>query len=85
MYLFLSGRTDFFVYVYTPGRRQSKTLIKIVFSIAIRRQSGDKCQSKTIAKDFDLRLSIVLTFSVAAYPLWCMPFLDFVAKHDFIA
>ena len=64
----------------TPDRRQSKTLLTIykdqisletVFLIAICRQSGDKWQSKTLFLTiFDLRLSIVLTFSIAAYPVW---------------
>ena len=59
----------------TPGRRQSKTLLTIdergskspetVFSIAICRQSGDKWQSKTLfLTNFDLRSSIVLTFTL---------------------
>ena len=66
----------------TPGRGQSKTLltidkhglkiaIKTLFSIAICRQSGDKWQSKTLfLKILDLRSSIVLTFSIATYPVW---------------
>ena len=45
--------------------------IETVFSIVICRQSGDKWQSKTLfVASFDLRLSIVLTFSIAAYPVW---------------
>ena len=42
--------------------------LKFVFSIAICRQSGDKRQSKTLFLTIlDLRSSIVLTFSIAAY------------------
>ena len=42
-----------------------------MFSIAICRQLGDKCQSKTLLLTiFDLRSSKVLTFSTAAYPMW---------------
>ena len=34
-------------------------------------KSGDKWQSKTLFPTiFDLRSSIVLTFSIAAYPVW---------------
>ena len=58
--------------------RQSKTfltidkhgskLLETVFLIAIRRQLGDKWQSKTLFPAFfDLCLSIVLMFSIAAY------------------
>ena len=44
--------------------------IETVFSIPICRQIGDKWQSKTLFLTcFDLRLSIVLTFSIAAYPV----------------
>ena len=63
-----------------PGRRQSKMLFTIdehgskiarkVFCIAMRHQSGDKWQSKTLFQMiFDPCLSIVLTFSIAAYPV----------------
>ena len=42
--------------------------LETVFSIAICRQSGDKRQSKTpVLTILDLRPSIVLTFSIAAY------------------
>ena len=69
--------------IYKSDRRQSKTLLKstnaeqksteTVFSIAICRQSGDKWQSKTLLLTiFDLRSSIVLTFSIAAYPVWIL-------------
>ena len=54
--------------------------LETVLSIAICRQSGDKWQSKSLFLTiFDLRSSMVLTFSIAAYPLWyschvnCMP------------
>ena len=59
----------------TPGRRQSNTLSTIdvrekVFSIAICRRIGDKWQAKTLFLSiFDLRSSIVLAFSIAAYPV----------------
>ena len=47
-----------------------------MFSIAICRQSGDKWQSKTLfLASFDLRSSIVLTFSIAAYQVWCLTIL----------
>ena len=67
---------------YTPGKRQSKTLLTIdehgskialetVFLIAICGQSGDKWQSKTLFLTiFDLHSSIVMTFLTAAYPVW---------------
>ena len=69
--------------VLTSGKRQSKTLLTIderrsnllekVFSIAICRQLGDKWQSKTLfLAIFDLRSSIVLTFSIATYQVWCL-------------
>ena len=42
--------------------------LETVFSIAICRQSGDKRQSKTLFLTIlDLRSSIVLTFTIAAY------------------
>ena len=45
--------------------------LRTVFLIAICRQSGDKRQSKSLFLTiFDLRSSIVSTFSIAAYPLW---------------
>ena len=45
--------------------------IKTVFSIAICRQYGEKWQSKTLFLTiFDLRSSIVLAISIAAYPVW---------------
>ena len=64
----------------TRGRRQSKTVLQstsadhisleTVASIVICRQSGDKCQSKTLFLTiFYLRSSVVLTFPIAAYPV----------------
>ena len=48
-----------------------KKSLETVLSIAICRQSGDKWQSKTLFLTiFDLRPSMVLTFSIAAYPVW---------------
>ena len=54
--------------------------LETVFLIAICRQSGDKWQSKKPGDKwqsktlfrmiFDLRSSIVLTFSIAGYPVW---------------
>ena len=42
--------------------------LETVFSITICRQSGDKWQSKTLFLTIsDLHLSMVLTFSIAAY------------------
>ena len=53
----------------TIDKRGSK-LLETVFSIAICRQLGDKWQSKTLSLAiFDLHSSIVLTFSIAAYPV----------------
>ena len=44
--------------------------LETVFSIAICRQLGDKWQSKSLfLTRFDLRSSIVLTFTIAAYPV----------------
>ena len=44
--------------------------LETMFSIAICRQSDDKWQSKTLFLSiFDLRSSMVLTFSIAAYPV----------------
>ena len=54
----------------TIDGREYKSL-ETAFSFAICRQSGDKWQSKTLFLTiFDLRLSIILTFSIAAYPVW---------------
>ena len=45
--------------------------LEAVFSIAICRHSGDKWQSKTMfLKIVNLCSSIVLAFSIAAYPVW---------------
>ena len=63
-----------------PDRRQAKTLLTIdeqgskiarnSVSISICRQSGDKWQSITLfLMIFDLRSSIVLMFSIVAYPV----------------
>ena len=68
-------------FVSTPNRRQSKTLFTMAergpeiattsVSIAICRQSGNYWLSKTLFLTiFGLRSSIVLTFSIAAYPVW---------------
>ena len=56
----------------TNHERGSKPL-ETVFLIAICRQLGNKWQSKTLfLTNFDLRLSMVLKFSIATYPL-CSP------------
>ena len=48
-----------------------KKSIKTVFLIAICRLTGDKLQTKTLFQlIFYLRSSIVLAFSIAAYPVW---------------
>ena len=45
--------------------------LETVFLIAMCRQSGDKSQSKTLFSTiFDLRSSIVLTFLIAADPVY---------------
>ena len=41
-----------------------------MFSIAICRQSGDKWQIKNSISNDVWSSSIVLTFSIAAYPVW---------------
>ena len=67
-------------YYHTANRRQSKTILTIdergsksletLFSIAICRHLGDKWQSKTLfLAILYLRSSIVLTFSIVAYPV----------------
>ena len=44
--------------------------LETVFLIAVCRQSGDKWQSKTrFLTTFDQRSSIVLMFSIAAFPV----------------
>ena len=55
---------------YQQSTNIDKKSIETVFSIAIRRQCGDKWQSKTLfITIFDLHSSIVLVFSIAAYPV----------------
>ena len=52
------------------NRQHGSKSLEIVFSIANRRQSGDKWQSKILFLTiFDLRSSVLLTFSIAAYPV----------------
>ena len=54
----------------TPDRRQSKILLTIDERESKIAKTGDKWQSKTLFLNvFDLRTSIALTFSNAAYPL----------------
>ena len=59
------------------NRKRGSKLLETVFSIAICRQLGDNWQSKNLLLTiFDLRSSIVLAFSIAAYPitvLQCTP------------
>ena len=55
---------------YQQSRNADQKSIETVFSIAFCRQCGDKWQSKTLFLTiFDLRSSIVVAFSIAAYPL----------------
>ena len=54
-----------------------------MFSIVNCGQSGDKWQSKTLfLAIFDLRSSMVLTFSIAAYPMYSMQVQYVVYKKD---
>ena len=61
--------------IFTPDRQWKMLLtidgsLETLFSIAICRQSINKWQSKTLfLKIFDLRFSIVFTFSIAPYPV----------------
>ena len=56
---------------YQQSTNADQKSIETVFSIPICRQCDDKCQSKTLfLLIFDLRSSIVLAFSIAAYPVW---------------
>ena len=69
IHTFLGAKTILIWTYVTIDKRRSKKL-ETVFLIAICRQSGDKWQSKTLFLTiFDLRLSMVLTFSIAAYPV----------------
>ena len=55
---------------YQQSTNADQKSIETVFLIAICRQCGDKWQSKTLfLTGFDLRSSIVLAFSIAAYPV----------------
>ena len=55
---------------YLQSTNADQKSIETVFSIVICRQCGDKWQSKTLFLTiFDQRSSIVLAFSVAAYPV----------------
>ena len=55
---------------YQQSTNADQKSIETVFSIPICRQCGDKWQSKTLfLLSFDLRSSIVLAFSIAAYPV----------------
>ena len=80
-YVYTGENTNSAILISTLERRQSKPLstfdergsksLETVFSIVICRQSGDKLQSKTLfITIFDLRLSIILSFSITAYPVW---------------
>ena len=56
---------------YQQSTNADQKSIETVFWIAICRQWGDKWQSKTLfLLILDLRSSIVLVFSIAAYPVW---------------
>ena len=53
---------------YQQSTNVDQKSIETVFSIAICRQCGDKWQSKTLfLRNFYLRSSIVLAFSIGAY------------------
>ena len=54
--------------------------LEAVFLIAICCQSGNKMQSKTVLTIFDLPLSIVLTFSIAPYPVCLLRYTEYAAK-----
>ena len=55
---------------YQQSTNADQKSIETVFWIAICRQWGDKWQSKTLfLLILDLRSSIVLVFSIAAYPV----------------
>ena len=67
--------------VYTPGRRQSKTLSTIdergskidtngVFDCHLSPVWRRMAIENLFLTIFDLRSSIVLAFSIAAYPVW---------------
>ena len=56
---------------YPQSTNADQKSIETVFFIAICRPTGDKWQSKRLfLLVFDLRSSIVLTFLIAAYPVW---------------
>ena len=61
-------------YILTPHRRQSKTLFTIdkrgsnIASIAICLQQRQMTIENSVSNESDMRSSIVLTFSIAAYP-----------------
>ena len=56
---------------YQQSTNADQKFIETVFSIANCRQWGDKWLSKTLfLLIFDLRSSIILAFSIAAYPVW---------------
>ena len=58
----------------TIDKHRNKNSKKTVFSIAICRPTG---QSSTMFLTiFDLRSSIVLTFSIATYPVWFLSYTD---------
>ena len=67
------------IFLFTPGRRQSKSLLTIdERGSKIARNSVFDCHlspvrqmaiENSFSNDFDLRSSIVLTFSIAAYPV----------------
>ena len=68
------------VYLCTPDRRQSKTLLKIdecgskidrnsVFDCHLSPVERQMAMKNPVSNDFDLHLLIVLTFSIAAYPV----------------
>ena len=67
----LSNHTGYAAIEKAFNTNADQNLLETVFLIAICRQSVNKWQSKTLfLKKFDLRLSKVLTFSIAAYSMW---------------
>ena len=78
----LLAPTIFFnLYTNTPGRRQSKTLLTIdergskiakksVFDCHLSPVGLQMSIENSVSNDFYLRSSILLTFPIAAYPVW---------------
>ena len=66
---------------YNQSTNADQISIETVFSIAIFCQCADKWQSKILFLNiFDLHSSIVLAFSIAAYPVWYSTVLEDLDK-----